>query len=282
MKIANRQRTKDILQKHNIKLKKSLGQNFLTDNNILDKIVAEANLSSEDSVIEVGPGIGALTERMSEAAKEVVAVELDNRLIPVLNEIFEEQDNVSIIHGDALEVDFDSLIDGDYKVVANLPYYITTPIIMRFLEESSGAKEIVVMVQKEVGERMVASPGGKDYGILSIAVQYYTEAEIAFGVPSSVFIPRPKVDSAIVSLKVLDYPRAKVEDEDFFFKVVKSAFHQRRKTVRNSLSKAPFLSVPRDIIDQALEEVEIDPRRRAEKISVEKFIELSNAIYRIY
>lgn len=281
MEIANPSNTKEILRKHNLNLKKSLGQNFLIDNNILDKIVATANLTKEDTVIEIGPGIGSLTQKMAEVAGKVIAVELDDRLIPVLKESLNGYDNIEIVHGDALAVDFSTLTDGSFKLVANLPYYITTPIIMRLLEEDFDVEKIVVMVQKEVGERMAASPGGKDYGILSIAVQYYSDPEVAFVVPHTVFIPQPKVESVVMDLKIREEANVDLLDEDFFFKVVKSAFHQRRKTIRNSLSKAPYLSLSRDLIDQALEKVGIDPRRRAEKLDIEVFAQLSNALFNL-
>ncbi|PRX26460.1 16S rRNA (adenine1518-N6/adenine1519-N6)-dimethyltransferase [Orenia metallireducens] len=281
MEIANPSNTKDILRKHNLQLKKSLGQNFLIDNNILNKIVETADLTEEDTVIEIGPGIGSLTQKMAETGARVIAVELDDRLIPVLKESLNVYNNIEIVHGDALEVDFSELVDGSFKLVANLPYYITTPIIMRLLEEGFDVEKIVVMIQKEVGERMVASPGGKDYGILSIGVQYHSNPEIAFVVPPTVFIPQPKVESVVIDLKVKEEQNLEVVDEEFFFKVVKSAFHQRRKTIRNSLSKAPYMNLNRDLIDQALEEVGIDPRRRAEKLSIETFAQLSNALFNL-
>lgn len=279
-KISDRSQTKEILKKYNLRLKKSLGQNFLIDNNILDKIVNTAKINEDDTVIEIGPGIGTLTQRLAQKANKVVAVELDNRLIPVLNDTLSEYNNIEIVHGDALEVDFNSLGGDSYKVVANLPYYITTPIIMRLLEEGFSPSQIVVMVQKEVAERMVAPPGGKDYGTLSIGVQYHTEANIAFHVPSSVFIPQPRVDSAVISLEPLNKARIEVVDEEFFFKIVKAAFGQRRKTIRNSLSKAANINLSRDLVDEALEEAEIDSRRRGEKLSIERFGHLSDIIYK--
>ncbi len=281
MEIANPSNTKDILHKHNLNLKKSLGQNFLIDNNILNKIVATANITKEDTVIEIGPGIGSLTQKLAEAAGRVVAVELDDRLIPVLKDSLSGYNNIEVVHGDALKVDFSQLVKGNFKVVANLPYYITTPIIMRLLEEDFAVEEIVVMVQKEVGERMVAGPGGKDYGILSIAVQYYTDAELAFIVPPTVFIPQPKVESAVIDLQVNQDQKFEVEDDNFFFKVVKSAFHQRRKTIRNSLTKAPYLNLSRDTVDKALKELEIDSRIRAEKLPIEDFTNLANLLFRL-
>jgi len=281
MEIANREQTKEILRDNNLNLKKSLGQNFLVDNDILDKIVAAANLGSEDKVVEIGPGIGALTERLAQVAKKVVAVELDDRLIPILKKSLAGYDNVEIVHGDALEIDFNQLITGEYKVVANLPYYITTPIIMRLLEENFNVEEIVVMVQKEVAERIVAKPGGKDYGVLSIGVQYHTRPRIAFDVPPSVFIPQPRVDSAVIVLDVVDQPVVDILDKELFFTVVKAAFHQRRKMVRNSLKTAPYLNLEKDEVAQVLDEAGIDSRRRAEKISIEKFANLTNCIYNL-
>jgi len=282
MDIAKPDKTKELLDKHNLELKKSLGQNFLVDNKILDKIVAQSNLSADDTVIEIGPGIGALTQKLAEVAGDVVAVEVDQRLEEVLDETLAEYDNVEVVFGDALEVDFDELVDGKYKIVANLPYYITTPIVMRLLEEQFNVEQIVFMVQREVAERMVASPGGKDYGILSIGIQFHTTAEILFDVPPTVFIPQPKVHSAVVSLNVLDEPPIDVLSEEFFFKIVNAGFQQRRKTIRNSLSKAANINLSRDLVDQALEEVDIDSRRRAEKLGLEQFCSLSNKLFELF
>ncbi|GAB6099742.1 16S rRNA (adenine(1518)-N(6)/adenine(1519)-N(6)) -dimethyltransferase RsmA [Halanaerocella petrolearia] len=282
MEISSPSQTKEILREYNLNLKKSLGQNFLVDGNILRNIVRVADLTKEHTVVEIGPGIGSLTEQLADEAGHVMAVELDDRLIPVLNDTLDGYNNVEIIHDDALEVDFDNLAGEDYKVVANLPYYITTPIVMRLLEEDFAVDEIVVMVQKEVAERMVASPeDGKDYGVLSIGVQYHTEASIAFEVPPNVFIPQPRVDSAVVSLKVREEAKADVLDEEFFFKVVRAAFQQRRKTIRNALSKAANINLSRDLVDQALDEVGIDSRRRGEKLNIEQFAQLSDTIYQL-
>ena len=282
MDIAKPSKTKELLRKHDLELKKSLGQNFLVDNNILDKIVDSAGVDETDTVIEIGPGIGSLTQKLAEKANKVVAVEVDQRLEEVLNKTLAEYNNVEVVFDDALEVDFDKLVDGEYKIVANLPYYITTPIVMRLLEEGFNIEQIVFMVQKEVAERMVASPGGKDYGVLSIGIQFHTTAEILFDVPPNVFIPQPKVHSSVVSLNVLSEPPIDVVSEEFFFKIVNAGFQQRRKTIRNSLSKAANINLSRDLVDQALEEVEIDSRRRAEKLSLDQFAQLSNKIFELF
>lgn len=282
MDIAKPSKTKELLNRHDLQLKKSLGQNFLVDNEILDRIVTLANVTEEDTVIEIGPGIGSLTQKLAEKAGKVVSVEVDQRLEDVLEETLNEYDNTEVVFGDALEVDFDDLVDGQYKIVANLPYYITTPIVMRLLEEKFNVEQIVFMVQKEVAERMVASPGGKDYGVLSIGIQFHTTAEILFNVPPNVFIPQPKVDSSVVSLDVLEEPPVEVVSEEFFFKIVNAGFQQRRKTIRNSLSKAANINLSRDLVDRALEMVDIDSRRRAEKLNLEQFAALSNQIYELF
>ncbi|MCK8817077.1 16S rRNA (adenine(1518)-N(6)/adenine(1519)-N(6))-dimethyltransferase RsmA [Natroniella sulfidigena] len=278
MEIAKQ--TREILRKHDLRLKKGLGQNFLVDTSVLDQIVEAADLSEDETVVEIGPGIGALTEKLAQSAGKVIAVELDQRLIPVLEENLSAYNNVEIVEGDALEVDFDQLAGGDYKVVANLPYYITTPILRRLLEEDFSVTEIFVMVQKEVAERMAAEPGDKSYGVLSFGVQYYTEAEIEFIVPSSVFIPQPKVQSAVIGLRLLEQPRVEVIDEEFFFKVIRASFQQRRKMIRNSLSKAANINLSKEVVEQALEEVGIDSRVRGEKLNLEEFAKLSNQLYR--
>ncbi|MFO7819181.1 MAG: 16S rRNA (adenine(1518)-N(6)/adenine(1519)-N(6))-dimethyltransferase RsmA [Halanaerobacter sp.] len=279
MDVAKPSKAKELLRKHNLELKKSLGQNLLIDNNILDKIVSQANVTEEDTVIEIGPGIGSLTQKLAQKAAKVVAVEVDERLEELLEETLAEYDNTEVIFGDALEVDFDSLVEGKYKIVANLPYYITTPIVMRLLEEHFNVEKIVFMVQKEVAERMVADPGGKDYGILSIGIQFHTRAEILFNVPPNVFIPQPKVHSSVVSLDLLEGAPVDIHSKEFFFKIVNAGFQQRRKTIRNSLSKAANINLSRDLVDQALANVDIDSRRRAEKLSLKQFAKLSNEIF---
>lgn len=283
-RIANPSTTREILKENGIQLKKSLGQNFLVDRNIIDKIIASADLMSADQVIEIGSGIGSLTQRLAEEAKEVWALELDKRFIGILEENLSKYDNVNFIQADALEYDFKQLLTklegAPIKVVANLPYYITTPIIMRLLEEDLSFAQIVVMVQKEVAERIVATPeDGKQYGSLSLAVRYYSQPEITGVVPRTVFMPQPKVDSAIVKMKIRDKPPVEVKDEELLFKVIQAAFQQRRKTIRNSLSKAANLDLKRDLVDQALDQVDIESRRRGEKLDLERFAALSNSIF---
>ncbi|ADL11609.1 16S rRNA (adenine(1518)-N(6)/adenine(1519)-N(6))-dimethyltransferase RsmA [Acetohalobium arabaticum] len=283
-RIANPSTTREILEENGIQLKKSLGQNFLVDRNIIDKIIVSADLTSYDHVIEIGPGIGSLTQRLAEGAKAVWAIELDERFIKILEENLSNYNNVNFIQADALEYDFEQLLtklSGEsIKVVANLPYYITTPIIMRLLEEKLPFERVVVMVQKEVAERIVATPeDGKKYGSLSLAVRYYSQPEITGTVPRTVFMPQPKVDSAIVKMEIRDKPPVEVKDEELLFKVIQAAFQQRRKTIRNSLSKAANLDLKRDLVDQALDKVDIESRRRGEKLDLERFTALSNSIF---
>lgn len=285
-RIANPSVTKEILDKNGIQLKKSLGQNFLVDQNIIDKIIASADLTSNDHVIEIGPGIGSLTQRLAEEAKEVWAIELDERFIGILEENLNSYDNVNFIQADALEYDFSQLLtklNGDsVKVVANLPYYITTPVIMRLLEEELPFEQVVVMVQKEVAERIVATPeDGKQYGSLSLAVRYYSQPEITEIVPRTVFMPQPKVDSAIVKLDIRQESVVEVKDEELLFKIIQAAFQQRRKTIRNSLSKAANIDLKRDLVDEALSQAEIESRRRGEKLNLERFAVLSNILFEL-
>ena len=239
--IATPSRTKEILAKHGFTFKKSLGQNFLTEPNILRKIVATAAIDDQTNVIEVGPGIGALTEQLAKHARQVLAFEIDDRLIPVLQDTLAPYSNIQVIHQDVLQADLSTMIreaftdERPIKVVANLPYYITTPIMMHFLESQAPIQEMVVMMQKEVADRISAVPGTKAYGSLSIAVQYYMEAELAFIVPKTVFVPQPNVDSAILKLTRRATPAVEVTDEKEFFKLTKAAFQLRRKTLWNNL-----------------------------------------------
>jgi 16S rRNA (adenine1518-N6/adenine1519-N6)-dimethyltransferase len=284
--IATPGRTKEILEKYKLKLKKSLGQNFLIDTNILDRIVDAGNVSEQTGVIEIGPGIGALTEQLAKRAKKVVAFEIDQRLLPVLEDTLSPYDNITIIHSDVLKADVSQVIQehfADIKeimVVANLPYYVTTPILMKLLEEKLPIQTIVVMIQKEVAERIGAKPGTKSYGSLSIAAQYYAEAEVAFTVPKTVFIPQPNVDSAILKMVVRSEPPIQVIDESFFFKVTRASFTQRRKTIINNLLHHFGGKENRANIEDALKEAEIDPIRRGETLSIEEFGSLSNALYK--
>lgn len=282
--IATPSRTREILQKHGFSFKKSLGQNFLTEPNILQKIVATAEIDEHTNVIEVGPGIGALTEHLARAAHQVLAFEIDDRLIPVLEDTLSPYDNIKVVHNDILKVDlkketayFDQAMP--IKVVANLPYYITTPIMMHILESDLAVDEMVVMMQREVADRISAKPGTKAYGSLSIAVQYYMEASTAFIVPKTVFVPQPNVDSAILRLVRRETPAVEVTNENEFFKLTKAAFNMRRKTLWNNLlSSYGKDEVTKAWLEAGLQQAEIDPKRRGETLSLEEFARLSNAL----
>ncbi|HOQ00099.1 MAG TPA: 16S rRNA (adenine(1518)-N(6)/adenine(1519)-N(6))-dimethyltransferase RsmA [Acetivibrio clariflavus] len=273
--------TKELIRKYGIKLTKSLGQNFLTDYNIVTRIVDTAEITKDDMIIEIGPGIGSMTVELASKAGRVAAVEIDKHLIPALEENLREFSNVEIINRDIMKV---SVKDITYnkqnmklKVVANLPYYITTPIIMKLLEEEDNDIELMVfMVQKEVAQRMVAKPGGKDYGALSVAVQYYAQPEKVFDVPPHCFIPQPEVDSTVVKLKRNVIPPVILKDKDMFFKVVKAAFGQRRKTLLNALSNYTALNKTKEEVRKILNAVNIDENVRGETLSIEQFAILSN------
>lgn len=272
--IASPQVTNHILHRFKLRADKKLGQNFLIDENIVRNIVAAAELSDKDTVLEVGPGIGTLTQGLAESGASVVAVELDKRLLPVLDTTLEGYDNVRIVNGDILQVDIMQTVGVDeFKVCANLPYYITTPIIFALLEKRLPMERLVAMVQKEVAERMAAKPGGKDYGALSVAIQYYTEPEIAFIVPPSSFIPAPSVDSAVIVCKRREKPPVEVCDEALFFRVVKAAFSLRRKMLNNSLKN---MGIKGEQVAKWLELSGVDGKRRAETLSLEDFAALTN------
>jgi 16S rRNA (adenine1518-N6/adenine1519-N6)-dimethyltransferase len=286
--IATPGRTREILEKYGFSFKKSLGQNFLIDTNILRKIVDFAELSEETGAIEIGPGIGALTEQLARRAKKVVAFEIDQRLLPILADTLSPYGNVRIIHQDVLKADIHRVIAeeftdvNDIMVVANLPYYVTTPIIMKLLTDRLPIRGIVVMLQREVADRISAKPGTKDYGSLSIAVQYYTEAETVMTVPRTVFIPQPNVDSAVIRLKKRQQPPVEVEDESFFFQVVRASFAQRRKTILNNLvHNLPNGKAMKEQIERVLTETDIDPRRRGETLTMKEFAALSNALQHV-
>lgn len=281
--IASPSRTKEILQRHGFSFKKSLGQNFLTEPNILRHIAATAELNEESQIIEVGPGIGALTEHLARSRGEVLAFEIDGRLLPILEETLAPYDNVTVVNEDVLKVNLREIagqvfdLEKPIQVVANLPYYITTPIMMHFLESDLPVEKMVVMMQKEVAERIQAKPKSKAYGSLSIAVQYYMEASIAFIVPKTAFVPQPNVDSAILKLERRQQPLVEVKDEDFFFKVVKAAFQLRRKTLWNNLLHTFGKDeATKAWLEQSLSLAEIDPKRRGETLSIEEFASLSN------
>lgn len=284
--IATPIRTQEILKKYGFSFKKSLGQNFLIDPNILRNIVSHADLTKDSAAIEIGPGIGALTEHLARAAGKVVAFEIDQRLLPVLADTLSPYDNVDVIHADILEVDVKQIFEeqlkdyNDVMVVANLPYYVTTPILLKLLMDRLPIRGLVVMMQKEVADRITASPGTKAYGSLSIAIQYYMQTEIAMIVPKAVFMPQPNVDSAVIKLTRREAPPVQVIDEEFLFKVSRGSFVQRRKTIINNLqSSLPNGKAKKDLIIQALEKVGVDPTRRGETLSIEEFGKLSNELY---
>lgn len=284
--IATPVRTKEILQKYGFSFKKSLGQNFLIDTNILRNIVDNAGLTEESGAIEVGPGIGALTEQLAKRCKKVVAFEIDQRLLPILEDTLAPYGNTTIIHQDVLKANVREVMErefagmDDIMVVANLPYYVTTPIIMKLLEERLPIRGIVVMLQKEVADRISAKPGTKDYGSLSIAIQYYTVAETVMVVPKTVFIPQPNVDSAVIRLTRRKEPLFSVISEDFFFTVTRGSFAQRRKTILNNLmSQLPDGKAKKEMILSSLQESGIEPGRRGESLSIEEFARLSDALY---
>lgn len=274
--IANKKVTRYILQRFGIHMSKRLGQNFLIDANIVQGIVDAANVQENDRVLEIGPGIGTLTQALAETGAEVTCVELDKRLPEVLAHTLEAYYNVRVIQGDILKVNIPEIMgDKPFKVVANLPYYITTPIIMALLEKHLPITDIVVMVQKEVAERMAAQPGGKTYGALSVAVQYYTVPEIALYVPPRSFMPSPEVDSVVVNCKVRQTPAVELIDEKMFFRVVKAAFGQRRKTLNNALKS---MGVDKNIIADVLDKAGIEATRRGETLTMEEFGAIANIL----
>ncbi|GEL07016.1 dimethyladenosine transferase [Salisediminibacterium halotolerans] len=279
--IATPNRTKEILTEHGFSFKKSLGQNFLVDSNILRKIVEASGVTKDSGVIEIGPGIGALTEQSAKIAGKVVAYEIDGRLLPILADTLAPYSHVEVIHQDVLAADLTAEIrthfqpGQDLAVIANLPYYVTTPILMKLLEEKLPLRVIVVMMQKEVAERISARPGSKMYGSLSVAAQYYAETETLFTVPKTAFIPQPNVDSAILRLTARETPPVEVADEAFFFAVVQASFVQRRKTLLNNL--AAFFSgrMQKEAVMAALEDIAIDPKRRAESLTMAEFASIA-------
>jgi len=283
LEVSTPKRTKEIIAKHGFSFKKSLGQNFLIDGNILTRIVDSAMLTKDKGVLEIGPGIGALTQRLAQEAGKVTAIEIDQRLIPILAEILADESHVDVVHGDILQLDLKSLFKERFhdvekvSVVANLPYYVTTPILMKLLEEKIPLEHIVVMIQKEVAQRMSAKPGGKEYGSLSVAVQYYCTTEIVCVVPHTVFIPQPNVDSAVIKLTVREKPAVEVEDESFFFRVVQCAFTQRRKTLLNNMMILTGKE-KREALSELLQSISIDPARRGETLDLNEFAALSTAL----
>ncbi len=273
---------KEILDRHGFEFSKSLGQNFLIDGNIINKIVDAAGIDDNTGVVEIGPGFGTLTQGLCNKAKKVVAIEIDKSLKPVHLETL-NYDNLKIVYDDFMKVDINKLIKEEFKglkvkLVANLPYYITTPIIMKVLEDKLNFSSITVMVQKEVAHRLSAKPGNKDYGAISLAVEYRANARVSLIVPSTVFMPRPKVDSAVITIDILDEPRVIVKDEKALFTVIRAAFGQRRKTIHNSLSSN--LNIDKDKIREAIENANLDPGIRAEMLTIYDFAKLAEEIYK--
>ena len=282
-KLSNPQKTIEVLQKYNFTFQKKFGQNFLIDPHVLDKIIAAAEITKDDFVLEIGPGIGTLTQYLAEAAREVVAVEIDSSLIPILEDTLSSYDNVSVINEDVLKVDLKKLAEErnggkPIKVVANLPYYITTPIIMGLFESHVPLKSLTVMVQKEVALRMQAGPGTKDYGALSLAVQYYADPYLAANVPPNCFMPRPNVGSAVIRLTRFEETPVKVTDEALLFRLIRASFNQRRKTLQNGLVNSPELHLSKEQVAEAIEKLGVSPSVRGEALTLEQFAALCNAL----
>ena len=280
-KLSNPKVTIEIIQKYNFAFQKRFGQNFLIDGHVIEKIIRAAEITKDDVVLEIGPGIGTMTQYLAEAAGEVFAVEIDKNLLPILAETLAEYDNVTVVNEDILKVDIAALTGGrPVKVVANLPYYITTPIIMGLFENHIPATSITVMVQKEVAERMQAGPGGKDYGALSLAVQYYAEPYIVANVPPNCFMPRPKVGSAVIRLTRHAETPVQVDDEKLLFQIIRASFNQRRKTLANGLKNYEGLSFEKETIEAAIAECGFSPSVRGEALSLEEFAKLANVLGR--
>ena len=280
--LGNPSKTDEILKKYNLSAQKRYGQNFLVDSNILEKIVKSADISKEDTVLEIGPGIGALTQYLCESAKEVICVEIDSKMIPVLEDTLSDYSNVTVINEDVLKLDIANLLKekgiDKIKVVANLPYYITTPIIMGLLENGAPVESITVMIQKEVAQRMQVGPGSKDYGALSLAVAYYCEAEVKMTVSANCFIPRPNVDSAVIKLEKLKKPRVEVKDSALMYRIIKGAFEQRRKTLTNALSHSSAFKTDKNRVEEALLIMGKNINIRGEELTIEEFAQLSDLL----
>ena len=281
--LGNPQNTIEILQKYRFNFQKKFGQNFLIDTHVLDKIIRAADITKDDFVLEIGPGIGTMTQYLACAAREVTAVEIDKALIPILEDTLSDYDNVTVINEDILKVDIAALAEEKnggkpIKVVANLPYYITTPIIMGLFENHVPLESITVMVQKEVADRMQVGPGTKDYGALSLAVQYYAEPYIIANVPPNCFMPRPKVGSAVIRLTRHKETPVQVEDEKLMFRIIRASFNQRRKTLVNGLKNSGELSLSKEIIEESIEELGVPLTIRGEALSLEQFAMLSNIL----
>ena len=282
-KLSNPQRTIEVIKKYEFCFQKKFGQNFLIDGHVRDKIIAGAGVTKDDMVLEIGPGIGTMTQYLAEAAGKVVAVEIDRNLLPILQETLADYDNVKVIHADVLSLDLEKLVQEEnggrpIKVVANLPYYITTPIIMALFEQHVPLANVTVMVQKEVAARMKSGPGSKDYGALSLAVQYYAEPYIVANVPCNCFMPRPNVDSAVIRLTRYEEPPVQVKDEKMLFKIIRASFNQRRKTLQNGLNNSSELNFTKDQIAAAIAEAGFSPSVRGEALTLEQFAKLTDIL----
>lgn len=282
-KLINPQVTIEIIKKYNFAFQKKFGQNFLIDGHVINKIISAAEITKEDCVLEIGPGIGTMTQYLAEAAGHVCAVEIDKNLLPVLEETLAEYNNVTVINNDILKTDINEIVDKynngrPIKVVANLPYYITTPIIMGLFESHVPLLSVTVMVQKEVADRMQTGPGSKDYGALSLAVQYYAKPYIVANVPPNCFIPRPNVGSAVIRLTRYEQPPVVVQDEKLMFKLIRASFNQRRKTLQNGLANSSELSFAKEDIANALEKMDLSPTVRGESLSLAEFATLSDIL----
>lgn len=284
-KLSSPKKTIEVIQKYNFDFQKKFGQNFLIDGRVLDKIIDAAEISKEDFVLEIGPGIGTMTQYLAENAREVLAVEIDKNLIPILEDTLSEYENVSILNEDILKVDIGKIAKErnggrPIKVVANLPYYITTPIIMGLFESHVPIASITVMVQKEVADRMQAGPGTKDYGALSLAVQYYAKPYIVANVPPNCFMPRPKVGSAVIRLAKYQQPKIEVSNEKLMFQLIRASFNQRRKTLQNGIKNFSELNFSKEQVAEALEQMEVSVSVRGEALTLEQFAHLSNLLDR--
>ena len=281
--LGNPQNTIEVLQKYRFNFQKKFGQNFLIDTHVLDKIIDASGVTEDDFVLEIGPGIGTMTQYLCERAREVVAVEIDKNLIPILSDTLKNYSNVTVINEDILKLDICKLAEEKnqgkpIKVVANLPYYITTPIIMGLFEGHVPIDSITIMVQKEVAERMQEGPGSKEYGALSLAVQYYAKPEIVANVPPNCFMPRPNVGSAVIRLTRHEKPPVEVEDEKLMFRIIRASFNQRRKTLANGLNNSPEIHLPKEVIQESIVSLGVPENIRGEALSLEQFAELSNEI----
>ena len=285
-KLSNPQKTIEVIQKYEFTFQKKFGQNFLIDSHVLNKIIASADITKDDFVLEIGPGIGTMTQYLAEAAREVAAVEIDSSLIPILKDTLKDWDNVSVINNDILKTDIKKIADEKnggkpVKVVANLPYYITTPIIMGLFEKNVPVDSITVMVQKEVADRMQVGPGTKDYGALSLAVQYYAEPYIVANVPPNCFMPRPKVGSAVIQLVRYEKPPVQVDNEKLMFRLIRASFNQRRKTLVNGLKNSPELDFSKEEIEKAMAQSGIPINVRGEALTLKEFADLANSFNKL-